>query len=60
MAPIGNLPCGLFYPEKHLVLGGRDVGFPANLRTEFVMFPGDSVMRPYVALSMFFPRALID
>ncbi|KAF7536036.1 hypothetical protein G7054_g4913 [Neopestalotiopsis clavispora] len=42
MAPIGNLPCGLFYPEKHLVLGGRDVGFPANLRTEFVMFPGDS------------------
>lgn len=30
-------PCGLFYPDDMVVIGGKKIGYPKQLQTDFII-----------------------
>jgi hypothetical protein len=54
-------PCALFYPKENYVIGGQNMGFPDNLRLDFLISNTKSKLsRSYLALGIRFPRFADD
>ncbi|KAF4982633.1 hypothetical protein FZEAL_1782 [Fusarium zealandicum] len=48
-------PCGLYYPEASIVLGGQKIGFPDRLHMQFIL-SAPKCSYPFVGLGIRFPR----
>ena len=48
-------PCGLFYPEETVVIGGKKIGYPTQLQTDFVI-SNPFYNYAYLGLAFRFPR----